>query len=146
MAKRKVNKLLGQSAGYLGLDSYTTILMCVSVFAGGLTFIFTTNFLPAIIVATAVGLVFQLATNGKPGVALNSMFKRPHWVRAERKYINTWSHEYEPEDKGISYDPKIFWTAGIVYMAVTSFWKPFIVPGLLLFLLPLVPWRLIIRR
>lgn len=140
MAKRKVNRLLGQSAGYMGLDNYTTTLMCVALPVGGITFLMTQNLVPAIIAATAVGMIFQLVTNGKPGVFYNSMFKRPHWVRAQRRYINTWSHEFRPEHKGISYNPKAFWICGISYMVITTITKVFVVPGLLLFAVPLVPW------
>lgn len=146
MAKRKVNRLLGQSAGYGGLDNYTTTLMCVALPVGMIVFLTTKNFIPAIVSSSAVGMLFQLVTNGKPGVFYNSMFKRPHWVRAQRKYINTWSHEYAPSRKGITYDPKAFWICAIAYMAGTTLWNPFTVPGLLLFLLPMIPWRRVFTR
>lgn len=144
MAKRKVNKILGQSAGYLGLGNYTTTLACLAGPSGLLTFSITKDFFLAIIVTTAVGLTFQLVTNGKPGVFFNSLFKRPHWVRAQRRYINTWSHDYAPTQAPIlSYSPKAFWLCGLTYMGLTAFAREAIVPGLLLFIVPLVPWRFI---
>lgn len=146
MAKRTVNPLLGKSAGYMGLDHYTTVMLCVALPAGGIAFLATQNFLPAIIIGVCVAAVFQLVTNGKPGTFYNSMFGRPHWVRSQRRYIDTWSPDYTPETSALSYSSKAFFICGLIYTVIASLWAPFVIPGLLIFILPLFPWSKLLRR
>lgn len=146
MAKRRVNSLLGKSAGYMGLDHYTTVMVCVALPACFIAFLITQNFVPALITGVSVAAAFQLVTNGKPGTFYNSLFKRPHWVRAERTYINEWSPDYTPETSSIRYDSRTFFICGVIYVAVSAFFKPFTVAGLLVFVLPVVPWQRLLKR
>lgn len=143
MAKRYVNQMIGRSAGVGGLDGFMMWLLFVAMISGGVAHAVTKNFLLAGIVATGSGFLFYLVTNGKPGEFINSWFRRPNWVRSERRYINEWSYSYRPRRKrvgvGVSWPKMTLSTIlffGIFYANRSTFIYAWLVYPLLM-----INWR-----
>lgn len=147
MAKRKINPLLGKSAGKMGLDHFTTGMLGFSLTGGAVAYFITKDFFIGTATIVSLSGLFYLITGGKPGRFWNDLMgERPHWVRSYRAYINTWSHEYQPEKKLIQFNQRSFIFWGAIYAVVAYFWKPFAMLGLVLFILPFFSLKSILRR
>lgn len=146
MARRRVNRMIGYSAGYFGLDPMTAAMVCSAILSGGAVFYVTGQFLPAAVVGTAIAIAFQLVTNGKPGEFLNGFYKRPHWVRAERPYVNEWSIDYVPKKQRVTdISARRFLTVGMGYLLLYALVPSAVVWGLLLFMFVFIDPMALIR-
>lgn len=138
MARRRVNRVMGQDAGFFGFSYLTSIMIAAVIGCTAIIFWLTGNFMAGMITGLIMGALIQLVTNGKPGRFYNSFYKRPNWVRQECQYINEWSPCHQPRTDHLIPDIGAgIWLICIgAYLTLMLFFSHLAVPGIAIFLMP----------